>query len=193
MEPKKSKKSTIQNIIFIVLIALLLFSPVGTFVKIHLNRLIAFSPKTIAVTDQKMLSSYQWQLKNSTGKTVSLEAYKGKIIFINFWATWCPPCIAEMPSIQKLYADYQDKMVFLFVTTDSFEKANAFMIKENLTLPVYQSLSNPPLEMESSTIPATYLIDQSGNVIVAKIGTADWNSDSFREKLDELLKNNQNQ
>lgn len=190
MEPKKSKKTTIQNIIFIVFIALLLFSPLGTFVKVHLNRLIAFSPKTIAVTDQKMLSSYQWQLKDANGKTVSLEAYKGKIIFINFWATWCPPCIAEMPSIQKLYADYQDKMVFLFVTTDSFEKANAFMIKENLTLPVHQSLSNPPLELESSTIPATYLIDKQGNIIVAKIGTADWNSDSFREKLNELLKNN---
>ena len=188
MEPKKSKKATIQNIVFIVFIALLLFSPLGSFVKIHLNRLIAFSPKTIAITDQKMLSTYQWQLKDAAGKTVSLEAYKGKIVFINFWATWCPPCIAEMPSIQKLYADYQDKMVFLFVTTDSFEKANAFMVKENLTLPVYQSVTNPPLEMESSTIPATYLIDQSGNVIVAKIGTANWNSDSFREKLDELLK-----
>ena len=188
MNSEKSKKSTIQNIVFIVLIALLLFSPLGTFVKIQLNRLISFSPKTIAVSDQKMLSTYQWQLKDATGKIVSLEEYKGKIVFINFWATWCPPCIAEMPSIQKLYADYQDKMVFLFVTTDSFEKANAFMIKENLTLPVYQSLSNPPLEMESSTIPATYLIDQSGNVIVAKIGTANWNSDSFREKLDELLK-----
>jgi peroxiredoxin len=93
-----------------------------------------------------------------------------------------------MPSIQKLYVDYQDKIVFLFVTTDSFEKANAFLIKENLTLPVYQSLINPPIEMESSTIPATYLIDQQGNVILAKIGTANWNSDSFREKLDELLK-----
>jgi hypothetical protein len=78
MEPKKSKKSTIQNIVFIVLIALLLFSPLGTFVKIQLNRLIAFSPKTIAVSDQKMLSSYQWQLKDATGKTVSLEEYKGK-------------------------------------------------------------------------------------------------------------------
>jgi thiol-disulfide isomerase/thioredoxin len=187
MEPKKSKKSTIQNIVFIVFIALLLFSPLGTFVKVHLNRLIAFSPKTIAVTDQKELSTYQWQIKDVTGKSVSLEAYKGKIVFINFWATWCPPCIAEMPSIQKLYVDYQDKMVFLFVTTDSFEKANAFMVKENLTLPVYQSITKPPLEMESSTIPATYLIDQSGNVIVAKIGTANWNSDSFREKLDALL------
>lgn len=188
MNSKKPKKSTIQNIIFIVLIALLLFSPVGTFVKVQLNRLIAFSPKTIAITDQKMLSTYQWQLKDDTGKTVSLEAYKGKIIFINFWATWCPPCIAEMPSMQELYVDYQNKIVFLFVTTDSFEKANAFMTKEKLTLPVYQSVSNPPLEMESSTIPATYLVDQQGNLIVAKIGAADWNSDSFREKLDEYIR-----
>ncbi|MBG6110996.1 thiol-disulfide isomerase/thioredoxin [Flavobacterium sp. CG_23.5] len=189
MNWKTPKKSTIQNIAFIVIIALLLFPPIGTFVKVQLNRLIAFSPKTIAVTDQKMLSSYQWKLVDATGKIVNLQEYKGKIIFINFWATWCPPCIAEMPSMQKLYTDYQDKIVFLFVTNDSFEKANAFLTKENLTLPVYQSLTNSPVEMESSTIPATYLIDQSGNVIVAKIGTANWNSDSFREKLDELLKN----
>jgi thiol-disulfide isomerase/thioredoxin len=188
MNWKKPKKSTLQNIAFILFIALLLFSPLGTFVKIQLNRLIAFSPKTIAVTDQKMLSTYQWQLKDSAGQRVTLEDYKGKIVFINFWATWCPPCIAEMPSMQKLYTDYQDKIVFLFVTTDSFEKANAFLVKENLTLPIYQSVTNPPLEMESSTIPATYLIDKQGNVILAKIGTANWNSDSFREKLDYYIR-----
>ena len=188
MNWKNPKKATIQNIIFVVFIALLLFSPLGTFVKIQLNRLIAFSPKTIEDMDQKVLSTYQWQLVDSSGKSISLEAYKGKIIFVNFWATWCPPCIAEMPSMQELYVDYQNKIVFLFVTTDSFEKANAFMTKEKLTLPVYQSVSNPPLEMESSTIPATYLVDQQGNLIVAKIGAADWNSDSFREKLDEYIR-----
>lgn len=188
MNWKTPKKTTIQNIAFILFIALLLFSPLGTFVKIQVNRLIAFSPKTIAVTDQKMLSTYQWHLVDAKGQRVTLEDYKGKIIFINFWATWCPPCIAEMPSMQKLYADYQDKIVFLFVTTDSFERANAFMSKENLTLPIYQSVTNPPLEMESSTIPATYLIDKQGNVIVAKIGTANWDSDSFREKLDHYIR-----
>ena len=188
MNWKTPKKSTLQNIAFILFIALLLFSPLGTFVKIQLNRLIVFSPKTIAVTDQKMLSSYQWQLVDASGQRVILEDYKGKIIFINFWATWCPPCIAEMPSMQKLYVDYQDKIVFLFVTTDSFEKANAFMVKENLTLPIYQSVTNPPMEMDSSTIPATYLIDKQGNVILAKIGTANWNSDSFREKLDHYIR-----
>ncbi|MFV8342666.1 TlpA family protein disulfide reductase [Flavobacterium sp. XS2P39] len=188
MNWKKPTKSTLQNFAFIVFLALLLFSPLGTFLKVQLNRLITFSPKTIALTEQKMLTSYQWQLVDVTGKNISLKDYKGKMIFINFWATWCPPCIAEMPSMQQLYAGYQDKIVFLFVTTDSFESANTFLIKENLTLPIYQSVSNPPLEMESSTIPATYLIDKKGNVVLAKIGAANWNSDSFREKLDELLK-----
>ncbi|MFV8359885.1 TlpA family protein disulfide reductase [Flavobacterium sp. LS1P3] len=185
---KTPKKSTLQNVAFMLFIALLLFSPLGTFVKIQVNRLIVFSPKTIAVTDQKMLSSYQWQLVDATGQRVTLEDYKGKMIFINFWATWCPPCIAEMPSIQKLYADYHDKIVFLFVTTDSFEKAKTFMVRENLTLPVYQSVTNPPLEMDSTTIPATYLIDKQGYLILAKIGTANWNSDSFREKLDHYIR-----
>lgn len=188
MNWKTPKKTTIQNIAFILILALLLFSPLGTFVKIHINRLLAFSPKTIEVSEQKKLSTFQWQLLDKNGKMVSLDEFKGKIIFVNFWATWCPPCIAEMPSMQKLYSDYQDKIVFLFVTTDSFEKANAFLIKENLNLPIYQSISNPPLEMESSTIPATYLIDQQKNVILSKIGPADWNSDSFRKQLDDLLK-----
>lgn len=189
MNWKTPKKTTIQNSAFIVFLGLLLFSPMGTFVKVHLSRLLAFSPTTIAASEQKKLSTYQWQLIDAKGNPVSLEEFKGKIIFVNFWATWCPPCIAEMPSMQKLYADYQDKIVFLFVTTDSFERANAFLIKENLNLPIFQSVSNPPLEMESATIPATYLVDQQSNVIIAKTGTADWNSDSFRKKLDQLLKN----
>ena len=189
MNWKTPKKTTIQNIAFIVFLGLLLFSPMGTFVKVHLSRLLAFSPTTISVSEQKKLSTYQWQLIDAKRNPVSLEEFKGKIIFINFWATWCPPCIAEMPGIQKLYADYQDKVVFLFVTTDSFERANAFLVKENLHLPIFQSVSNPPLEMESSTIPATYLIDQQTKVVLAKIGTADWNSDSFRKQLDQMLKN----
>ena len=90
--------------------------------------------------------------------------------------------------MQKLHDDYQDKIVFLFVTTDSFERANSFLVKENLNLPIFQSVTKPPLELESSTIPATYLVDQQTNVVVAKIGAADWNSDSFREQLDDLLK-----
>jgi thiol-disulfide isomerase/thioredoxin len=188
MNFKTPKKSTLQNIAFIVFLGLLLFSPLGTLLKVQVSRLLAFSPKTIALRDQEKLSTYQWQLLDGNGKVVSLEEYKGKIILVNFWATWCPPCIAEMPSMNKLYADYQEKIVFLFVTTDSFEKANAFLAKENLQLPIFQSVSNPPINMESETIPATYVIDQHQNVIIAKVGPADWNGDAFRLKLDDLQK-----
>lgn len=187
MNWKTPKKNTLQNMAFVAILALLLFTPIGAFVKVQINRLLAFSPTTIAASEQQKLSTYQWQLIDKNGKVVLLEEFKGKIIFINFWATWCPPCIAEMPSMQKLYDGYQNQIVFLFVTTDSFEKANSFAAKENLNLPIFKSVSSPPLELESSTIPATYLIDQQGNVVVAKTGAADWNSDSFREKLDELL------
>ncbi|MFV8271306.1 TlpA family protein disulfide reductase [Flavobacterium sp. GT2N3] len=109
-----------------------------------------------------MLSNYQWQLKDATGKALSLDAYKGKIVFINFWVTWFPPCIAEM----QAFKNYM------------------LIIKTNLTLPVYQSVTNPLLEMESATIPETYLIDQSGNII----GTVNWNSDLFQEMLDIIKK-----
>lgn len=126
MEPKKSKKSTIQNIVFIVLIALLLFSPIGTFVKVHLNRLIAFSPKTIAVTDQKMLSTYQWLLKDGTGKTVSLEAYKGKIVFINFWAIGV---LLVLPKC-RVFKNY----ILIIKTRWSFYLSQRILLKKQMLL-----------------------------------------------------------
>ena len=184
---EKNKKKIVQNIALLSILALFMFSPLGTFVKVQVSRLVAFSPSTVASENPKKLSNFQWQLVDKTGNNINLQDYKGKIIFINFWATWCPPCIAEMPSMQKLYADYQDKIVFLFVTTDSFSKINAFLIKNNLNLPIYQSVTNAPLEMETESIPTTYLIDKHGNIVIEKTGVADWNSDSFRTDLNKML------
>src|SRR5690554_1688979 len=74
---------------------------------------------------KKTRADFSMTLKNSKGKTVSLADYKGKVIFINFWATWCPPCIAEMPSINAMYNDIDlDKVEVLMVSFDrSFSKA----------------------------------------------------------------------
>lgn len=85
---KTPKRSTLQNIALIVFLGLLLFSTVGTFLKVQASRLLSFSPKTIEVSEQKKLSTYRWQLLDAKARTVSLEEFKGKIIFVNFWATW---------------------------------------------------------------------------------------------------------
>jgi thiol-disulfide isomerase/thioredoxin len=111
-------------------------------VKVQLNRLLAFSPKRL-VSEQKAFL-HQWQLIDAVGNSVSLEQYKGKLILSI--SGLVPPCIAEMPSMQKLYNDYQDKIVFFVCHHRFLRKANAFLVKENLNL-LIQSETNLPLEL----------------------------------------------
>src|SRR5690606_14890870 len=78
-------------------------------------------------------SNYYLDLVDANGNAIQLENLKGKVVFINFWATWCPPCIAEMPSIQKLYSEFEsdEEVVFLLVEMDDKpQKAIQFMEKK---------------------------------------------------------------
>lgn len=185
---KNTSRSRIINIAVLLFLILFLFTPLGITIKVWINRIIAFSPSVIEKTDQKKIENYNWNLINEKGETISFEQYKDKVILVNFWATWCPPCIAEMPGMQKLYDDYKDKVIFLFIANDEEDKVARFMEKYKYTLPVYYVYNSVPEVLEARSIPVTYLIDQSGNIIVDKTGSADWNSDRFRKVLDELLK-----
>ncbi|WP_306353828.1 TlpA family protein disulfide reductase [Flavobacterium sp. '19STA2R22 D10 B1'] len=190
MEKLKSKdksKTKWSNLIWILVFVVILFTPVGTTLKVWVNRIFAFSPSVIEKKEQKKLNDYNWQLVNLEGEQSTLADHKGKVILINFWATWCPPCIAEMPSMQKLYTDYKDKVVFLFVTNDDRDKVTAFMKKNNYDLPIYQYNSSVPGDLNATSIPVTYLIDKEGNIVVDKTGSADWNSEDFRKELNQLL------
>lgn len=186
-EEKNKKKGWVSNVIFIVVLGLIFFTPLGTELKVWVNRLFAFSPSVEAVSDQESISGQQWVLKGEDGKEISFDDLKGKVILVNFWATWCPPCIAEKPSFQKLYEDYKDKVVFLFVTSESEEKVKAFKQKHGYTLPIYYPVSAPPEAMQSNSIPASFVIDRKGTIVVKKFRAADWNSSSFRTILDGLL------
>ena len=112
---------------------------------------------------------------------------KGKVVILNFWAIWYPPCIAEKPSFQTLYDDYKNSVVFLFVTTDTPEKVKAFKEKHGYTLPSYFQQDGPPAALYSTSLPASYVIDKHGNIVVKKFRAADWNSSKFRVTLDELI------
>jgi len=183
----KLEKKKISNLILIVGAMVLLFTPVGFHLKVMVNRLLSFSPTELKLEDQKLISNYRWQLISNEGETLNFEAEKGKVIVLNVWATWCPPCVAEMPSFQKLYDDYGDKVTFLFVAHDEKEKVNAFLTKKGYTLPVYYEKSTTPVAFESRSIPITFVISKTGQIIVSETGAADWNSDAFRVSLDSLL------
>ncbi|SDW89130.1 Thiol-disulfide isomerase or thioredoxin [Lutibacter oricola] len=180
------KKKNISNFIFLIAVAVLLYPPSREW----FMRQIAFSPSINNVEDSKKIDTYNWSLKGLNTDSVNFNEFENRVVFVNFWATWCPPCRAEMPMLQELYNDYKDKVKFVFVTSENLNEVNTYFKKENYKLPVYNSTSIPPkLFTETNSIPASYLIDKRGNIIIDKVGSANWNSDKVRTLLDDLLKN----
>ncbi|GER60933.1 thioredoxin-like protein YneN [Patiriisocius marinus] len=148
---------------------------------------MSFSPSEISKNDQLLLHDYNWSLSNLKGASTNLKNNEGNILLINKWATWCPPCVAEMPSLQKLYNAYGDKVSFYFITDEAPEKLNAFMLKNGYDFPVYISRSSAPKKLNSNSLPTTYLIGKDGAIVIQKVGAADWNSNSVHETLDRLM------
>ncbi len=185
----KISKNQLSNLGLLVIIALFLFTPFRTNVSVLMNRLISFSPSTISESNRTILSNYNWNLKklDNTNTSYNFNAAKGEVVLVNLWATWCPPCIAEMPDLQALYNEYGDKVTFLFVTQESKEKVQSFLDKNEYTIPVYKPLTKTPDELFSRSIPATYLIDKNGAIVIDKKGAANWDSNSVKEELERLL------
>jgi peroxiredoxin len=95
-----------------------------------------------------------------------------------------------MPSIQKLYNDYNDKVVFILVSDEKPTKLNSFLQRNDYKLPIYSNVSSTLKEFESSSIPATFLVDKKGKVVIDKKGPADWNSNKTRAIIDKLIQAN---
>lgn len=176
-----------SNILFILFIVLLLVPQTRKPIQVAFNRLIAFSPSEISKDKREKLEDYHWKLKDLDENLHYLGKSEGEVILINFWATWCPPCIAEMPSFQDLYNDYGSKVKFYFVSSEETGKLKQFLEKKQYDLPVYQPLSAAPQLMQSNSLPTTFLISRTGEVVVNKKGSANWNDKSFRQLLDELV------
>ena len=140
---------------------------------------------------EKEKAAYNFTLTGLDGSTLDFETLKGKVIFINMWATWCPPCIAEMPSIQKMYDKYKSNpdVVFAMISFDKDpKKAESFLIKKDFNMPVYfPNATQIPKVYESRGIPTTFVIDKEGYVAYKVVGMANYDSDSFSEFLNGLL------
>ncbi len=185
----KKPKFTTSNIIFVIVIALLIIPQTRQPIQIFLHKGLAMiSPSEISEAKRETLESYDnWNLVDSSGNPFNFKQAEDKVVFINFWATWCPPCIAEMPSIDDLYADYKDEVIFLLVSNEKRETIKSFKAKNNYNFEFYQSVSNAPKQFQTSSIPQTYVIDKHGKIVMDKSGAANWNSDSVRELLDNLI------
>ncbi|MFD0991201.1 TlpA family protein disulfide reductase [Mariniflexile jejuense] len=182
-------KKNFKNILFFVAIAVMLIPQTRQPIQVLLHKAIAWvKPVSINETKLTNIPHYNWKLSDENNVPLNFGDTKGKVVLINFWATWCPPCIAEMPSMQALYNDYQDKVVFLFVTNDWYSEINPFLKKHNYTFKVYRPTLGYPEYFDINTIPRTFLIDKKGNIIIDEDNAANWNSEKIRNTIDVLLK-----
>ena len=115
-----------------------------------------------------------------------MEELRGKVIFINLWATWCPPCIAEMPAIDELSKKMGEQVVFLIVSMDeNFKKAKDFRKRKEFSFDVYELAGSLPEMYYSQSIPSTYVISAGGKLVFTKKGMADYNTPKFQEFLNK--------
>lgn len=185
-------KKNLSNIIFIGFI-IFLFTPYGLPVRATLIKGVSFVTTRIFNMEidkdkRVVLSTYNWKLLDVKGNEIDFNSFRDQVIVINFWATWCPPCVAEMPAFEKLYQDYKENVVFLFVANDDPKRVEKFISKKGYSHPVYYQLTKAPKDLSSNSLPTTYIINKQGEIVVNKVGAADWNSSKVRALLDNLIK-----
>ncbi|SMB83484.1 Redoxin domain protein [Hymenobacter roseosalivarius DSM 11622] len=122
------------------------------------------------------------------GKNVDLSELKGKVVFVNLWASWCPPCIAEMPGIQALYEKVdKSKVTFVMISLDEKPaKARALLQRRGYTFPVYFPIGPLAAPFNSTAIPSTIILGPDGQVAARHDGMAEYDTPEFKTALENL-------
>lgn len=126
---------------------------------------------------------------SAAGDTLVLNDTKGKVVFLNFWATWCPPCIAEMPSIQALKnkINNKDQVIFAMVDADAdLPKSLSFMKKNKYQFQVYQQASALPESIFNGTLPTTLIINKKGGIVMKHEGLGNYDTPEMLNLLNSL-------
>lgn len=188
------KPISTKNIVYYVLLAIVVLLMVIPSSRIWIQqgmmKIGLFKPNipqtksTSTMTVSPLLAVEAATLSDDSGKSFSTQDLKGKVVFLNFWATWCGPCRAEMPSIQKLYDKYKDhdQIEFLLVEIEhNADGAKEFLAKEKLDLPIFYPESEIPEEWMSGAIPSTVVLDKQGNRVFDHKGMADYSTQEFED------------
>ncbi len=129
-------------------------------------------------------------LIDQAGSEIHYSDLEGKVLFINLWATWCPPCIAELPDIEGLVQEMESEedIEFILLNLDKDpQKALEFLTRKELDLPVFFKASALPSELSVRSIPTTFVVGKTGRIVFQHSGIASYNNDSFKSFLKKEL------
>jgi len=188
---KRKTGQKIGDIVFWLFLIMMIIPGPRKFIATNVNKVALHlrKPSLARAANAYKLSpdEYNWNIRDASGQMLDPESLKGEVVFLNFWGTFCPPCIAEMPEIQGIYNDYKDKVKFILVANEDPAKVRNFLQSRNYDLPDYYLTGSMPSALSSPSIPTTYIISRDGSVVTKKVGSADWDSKATRKVFDELL------
>jgi thiol-disulfide isomerase/thioredoxin len=190
-QTKPFSKKTIVNAIVALLFVIVLFVPAAKAMVIRgLLEIGLFNPSITPNAKAVKVGLADIKFKDAQGKIISLADCKGKVVFLNFWAIWCPPCLAEMPAINKFYEQFKkEDIIFIMVDADgNFAKSQAYMDRKIYQLPIYTLASDIPKSIFKGSLPTTVVFDKEGRISFQGEGAANYSSEKFTGFIEKLLK-----
>jgi thiol-disulfide isomerase/thioredoxin len=134
------------------------------------------------------------QIRNSieitdlNGVEIPLKKFEGKVIFLSFWATWCAPCIKEMPSIDSVSSKFEDEVVFILASNEEVENIRQFKEKRPFKLN-YVHIKTSPESLGVYALPATFIFDKNGDLAFEEFDSRNWNSEESFALIKNILNN----
>ncbi|MBS1557111.1 MAG: TlpA family protein disulfide reductase [Bacteroidetes bacterium] len=140
--------------------------------------------------DGQEVFNYDFTIKDLAGNKIDFSIYKGKTVFLNMWATWCPPCRSEMPSIQKVYDEVdKSKIEFVMLSLDKDgqqEKVKKYVQQHHFTFPIFMPSGYLSEQLNVPSIPTTFVLSPEGKILYKEVGMRNYNTDKFKKFLHDV-------
>lgn len=184
-----TQKFLLNSLFMGIFLVLLFVPPAKALVLEGLMGIGFFKPAIPASVVENTGDLGQVAFKDISGKRIALGSLKGKVVFLNFWATWCPPCLAEMPAINKLQQQFKNdaEVVFILVDADgNLAKSSQFMERKRYSLPVYKVDTEIPEILFKGSLPTTVVFDKQGRIAYNESGAANYGNTKFIAFINRL-------